>query len=64
MPQSVTDTDKESAERRQEQVRRNQATIDLLNSWEQEDPDEQRETLEFLMCALDADRPSARKLFS
>jgi hypothetical protein len=48
---------------RQEQILRNQAVIDLLNLWDQEDPEEQRETLEYLMHALDQDRPSARKLF-
>jgi len=48
----------------QEQMKHNQAVIDLLNSWEQEDAEEQRETLEFLMRALDEDRLSSRKHFS
>jgi len=45
-------------------MKHNQAVIDLLNSWEQEDAEEQRETLEFLMRALDEDRLSSRKHFS
>lgn len=50
-------------ERRRAQIERNQAVIALLNAWEQEDPAEQRETLDLLMRTLDADRPSSRKLF-
>lgn len=37
-------------------MQRNQALIGLLNAWEQEDETEQRETLQFLMRALDEDR--------
>ena len=51
---------------RSEQARRNQAAIELLRSWrevEGEDAEEQRETGEFLMKALDEDRWSDRKLF-
>ena len=44
--------------KRQEQIRRNQAAIEMLNEWMQEDPEEQRETLEYLMRVLDEDRPS------
>jgi hypothetical protein len=51
-------------ERRQAQIERNQAVIALLNAWEQEDAEEQRETLELLMRRLDEDRPSSRKLFA
>ncbi|MBM3477295.1 MAG: hypothetical protein FJX75_28845 [Armatimonadetes bacterium] len=40
-----------------------QSLIDLLRSWQEGDAEEQRETLEFLMKALDEDRMSARKLF-
>ena len=40
-----------------------QSLIDLLRSWQEGDAEEQRETLEFLMRALDEDRMSARKLF-
>jgi phage regulator Rha-like protein len=50
-------------QQRQEQIRRNQAIIDLLNAWDQEDPEEQRETLDYLIQNLDRDRPSSRKLF-
>ena len=53
----------EVEEQREEQIRRNQAVIDLLNSWEHEDPEEQRETWAFLKQALDEDRLSYRKLF-
>ena len=53
----------DNEQRRKEQILRNQAVVDLLNSWEQEDPEEQRETLEYLVKALDQDRPSSRKLF-
>jgi len=54
----------EKDERRQEQIRRNQAVIALLTTWEQEDPAEQREAVEFLMQALNEDRTSDRKLFA
>jgi hypothetical protein len=54
-------------EERRRQREKNQAAIDLLDSWLNEtDPDvirEQRETWEFLKKALDEDRPSYRKLF-
>lgn len=63
MQQPITQTNGLDEQQHQEQIRRNQAIIDLLNAWEQEDPEEQRETLEFLMQALDEDRPSSRKLF-
>lgn len=51
-------------ERRRAQIERNQAVIALLNMWEREDPEEQRETLDLLMRMLDEDRPSSRKLFA
>lgn len=38
--------------------------IALLESWRDEDAQEQRETLNYLMKALDEDRPSSRKLFA
>ena len=63
MPQPTTHTDSPDEERRKEQIRRNQVVIDLLNAWEQEDEEEQRETWEFLKRALDEDRLSFRKLF-
>ena len=37
--------------------------VTLLESWMQENPAEQRETLAYLIQALDEDRPSNRKLF-
>jgi len=40
-----------------------QAVIRVLRSWCEDDPDEQRETWEFLRRALDEDRLSDRKLF-
>lgn len=61
------DTQRAQEEQRKRMLRRmlrNQAVIDLLNAWEREDAEEQRETLDFLMKALDEDRPSQRKLFS
>jgi hypothetical protein len=61
--QQPLQTPKDSEQRRQEQIKQNQSVIDLLNSWEQEDEEEQRETLAYLMQALDEDRLSSRKLF-
>ena len=62
MEQGVT-IPAEAEEHREQQMRRNQAVIDLLNSWEDDDPEEQRETWAFLKQALDEDRLSYRKLF-
>ena len=60
-----TKTSRTSAEeQRQEQILKNQRVIDFLNAWESEDENEQRDTLAFLMRALDEDRPSGRKLFA
>lgn len=68
MSQSATWPDDASQQveerRRRAQIERNQALIALLNMWEQEDPKEQRETLDLLMRSLDEDRPSSRKLFT
>jgi hypothetical protein len=53
-------------DKRSEQARKNQAAIELLQSWldvDEEDAQEQRETGEFLLKALDEDRWSDRKLF-
>lgn len=63
-PQLDDADEQERARKRQEQIRLNQAALKMLDEWDHEDPDEQRETLEFLMRALDEDRPSYRKLFS
>ena len=60
MQQPLQDTERQ----RQDQIRHNQAVIDLLNTWDQEDPKEQRETLDYLRQVLDQDRSSSRKLFS
>ncbi len=54
-------------EERVEQIQRNQAAIQLLESWctgSEDDVREQRETLEYLKRVLDEDRLSDRKLFS
>ena len=37
--------------------------IALVESWMQEDPDEQRETLAILIRGLDENRPPGQKLF-
>lgn len=67
MAQSATRPDdihnQTPAERRLAQIECNQALIALLDSWEHEDPQDQRETLDMLVRALDEDRPSSRKLF-
>ena len=63
---SAAEVDAE-AEQRRRQREKNQAAIDLLDSWLNEtDPEvirEQRETWEFLKQALDEDRLSYRKHF-
>jgi len=47
-----------------EQARKNQAAIDLMNSWiENDDAAEHKEALDFLEKALDEDRLSDRPLF-
>ncbi len=59
-------TGEEREARRQEQIRRNQALIALMNEWAEgdtEDQEEQRETWEILKRVLDEDRLSPRKLF-
>ncbi len=38
--------------KRQEQIRRNQAAIEMLQEWMQEDPEEQRETWEIIERGL------------
>jgi hypothetical protein len=63
MPQPTTHTNSLDEEQRQEQIRRNQAAIELLNAWEQEDAEEQRETWEFLKRALEEDALSFRRVF-
>ena len=59
-------TEEEREARRQEQIRRNQALIALMDEWSQgdeQDQEEQRETWELLKRLLDEDRPSYRRLF-
>jgi hypothetical protein len=48
-----------------EQARKNQAAIDLLDSWLDDDEDaaEHQQTWDFLKTALDEDRLSDRRLF-
>jgi hypothetical protein len=48
-----------------EQVRKNQAAIDLLDSWldDDEDASEHQQAWDFLKTALDEDRLSDRPLF-
>jgi hypothetical protein len=48
-----------------EQARRNQAAIDLLDSWisDDEDASEHQQSWDFLKTALDEDRLSDRPLF-
>jgi hypothetical protein len=49
---------------REERIQKNQAAIELLQSWEEEgDEQEQTETWEYLRKALDEDRLSNRPLF-
>ena len=62
--QQTTTVPVESGEHDAEQMRRNQAVIDLLNSWENDDPEEQAETWTYLKWALDEERLSYRKLFA
>ncbi len=49
-----------------EQARKNQAAVDLLDSWlgDDEDAAEHRQTWNFLKTALDEDRLSERPLFT
>jgi hypothetical protein len=48
-----------------EQAQKNQAAVDLLNSWlnEEEDAAEHQQSWDFLQTALDEDRLSNRPLF-
>lgn len=63
-PQHRSDQEREAE--RQEQIRRNQGLIALLDEWAQgdeQDQAEQRETWELLQRLLDEDRLSSRPLF-
>ena len=43
--------------------RRNLRVVELLRQWQRDDPEEQRETWQYLKKVLDEDRLSERKLF-
>jgi hypothetical protein len=62
MPQIDTHADTPEEERRRDQMRRNQAVIDLLEAWEHDDPDEQRETWAILERALAEDHIEFRRV--
>jgi hypothetical protein len=63
MSDPVTHSDQQRDERsaeereaqRQEQIRRNQAALQMLDEWDQEDPEEQRETWEIIERMLRED---------
>ena len=60
-------TQEEREARRQEQIKRNQALIEMLNEWskgDEQDQEEQRETWELLKRLLDEDRPSYQRVRS
>ena len=48
MPQHNERSAEEREAQRQEQIRRNQALLKLLDQWDQEDEEEQRETWEII----------------
>lgn len=63
MSDPITHSDQQHDERsveeretqRQEQIRRNQAALQMLDEWDQEDPEEQRETWEIIERMLRED---------
>lgn len=63
MSDAITHSDQQHDERsveereaqRQEQIRRNQAALQMLDEWDQEDPEEQRETWEIIERMLRED---------
>jgi endonuclease/exonuclease/phosphatase family metal-dependent hydrolase len=57
-PLRVATTDLKTQQQKREQA------IKLLQSWREDDEEEQKETWEYLKQALDEDRLSDRKLFS
>jgi hypothetical protein len=65
MADPVTHQNQPSAEereaRRQEQIRRNQAALQMLDEWDQEDPEEQRETWELIERMLKEDPFTLRR---
>jgi hypothetical protein len=66
LPTAYELTQEEREARRQEQIKQNQALIEMLNEWsegDEQDQEEQRETWELLKRLLDEDCPSRRQLF-
>jgi hypothetical protein len=63
MQDTVLPAAKEAAISPEEQMVKNKAAIQLLQSWFEEDEAEQRDTLAKLRIALDEDRLSDRRLF-
>lgn len=63
MQDTVLPAAKEAAISPEEQMEKNRAAIQLLQSWFDEDEAEQRDTLAKLRIALDEDRLSDRLLF-
>ncbi len=53
----------ETVEGSETQRRKNQAALDLLRTWRDEDAQEQAETWAVVQAALEADRLSDRPLF-
>jgi hypothetical protein len=53
--QPATQHESVDEEQRKEQLRRNEAVLALLNAWEHDDPEDQRETWAVLEKALDED---------
>ena len=63
MSSSTIDKEREQEAARAQQREKNQFAIQLLRSWREEAPEEQRETLAYLKQVIDEDRLSDRKLF-
>jgi hypothetical protein len=61
----ITQNSERSAEereaQRQEQIRRNQAALQMLDEWDQEDPEEQHETWEIIERMLREDTFRSRE---
>ncbi len=60
---AVEVAERADSQERLEQIRKNEAAIQLLRLWRQGDEQEQRETWEYLKRTLEEDRLSDRKLF-
>jgi len=57
----TTDPGKQARADRQAQIERNQAALALLNTWDEEGPEGQRETWAFLERALGEDEHTFRR---